>query len=57
MLQLSVIEKIFFAALAATSGYLFWMRFGKVVRTILGARKDPGFTIHPIETPAMCWRG
>ena len=48
MLQLSVIEKILFVALVATSGYLFWMRFGKVVRTILGARKDPDFSIHPI---------
>lgn len=48
MLQLSLAEKIVFLLLTATSGYLFWMRFGKVVHTILGARKDPGFSIHPI---------
>lgn len=48
MLQLSIIEKVLFVVLVATSGYLFWMRFGKVVRTILGARKDPDFSIHPI---------
>lgn len=52
MLQLSVLEKVLFVALVATSGYLFWLRFGKVVRTILGSRKDPDFSIHPIAKRA-----
>ena len=52
MLQLSLIEKVLFVAFVATSGYLFWMRFGKVVRTILGSRKDPDFDINPISKRA-----
>jgi Fe-S oxidoreductase len=47
-MTLSWPEIIIFLVLLATSAYLFWMRFGKVVHKILAAKKDPGFSIHPI---------
>lgn len=37
------IEKLVLLLLIATSVWLFWKRFGIVVRRILAARKDPGF--------------
>lgn len=41
-------ESVLFLLLAAASVAAFWMRFGKVSRTILGARPDAGFDIRPI---------
>ncbi|MBX9601148.1 MAG: 4Fe-4S dicluster domain-containing protein [Bryobacteraceae bacterium] len=34
--------------LLAVSGYLFWMRFGKVVHKIFASKPDANFSIHPI---------
>lgn len=48
----SLVEKILFLLIGATSAYLFWMRFGKVWNKIIGSKKDPGFTIHPIARRA-----
>ncbi len=45
----SLAEKIVFIALALTSGYLFWRRFGVVVRKILASKKDPNFHLFPIS--------
>ena len=47
-MPLSWPEIVLFLVLLVTSAYLFWMRFGKVVRKILAAKTDPGFSIHPI---------
>ena len=47
-LQLSWPEKIAFVLLLCVSAYLFWGRFGKVIRKIREAKKDPSFSIHPI---------
>jgi Fe-S oxidoreductase len=44
----SLIEKLLFAALAITSGYLFWRRFGVVLNKILKSKKDPSFHLFPI---------
>jgi Fe-S oxidoreductase len=44
----SLIEKLLFAALAITSGYLFWRRFGVVLNKILKSKKDPNFHVFPI---------
>jgi Fe-S oxidoreductase len=44
----SLIEKLLFAALAITSGYLFWRRFGVVLNKILKSKKDPNFHLFPI---------
>lgn len=41
----SVTEKILFLLIAATSVYLFWMRFGRVWNKIVASKKDPGFTV------------
>src|SRR6185369_13082458 len=41
-------ERLLFAALAATSGVLFWRRFGPIIKKILHSRKDPGFRLFPI---------
>jgi Fe-S oxidoreductase len=44
----SLIEKLLFAALAISSGYLFWRRFGVVLNKILKSKKDPNFHLFPI---------
>jgi Fe-S oxidoreductase len=48
MVQLSGAETAAFLVLLLASIYSFWMRFGKVWRTVLASKKDPDFTIHPI---------
>lgn len=48
MVQLSRPETVLFLALAAVSVYCFWWRFGKVWRTVLGSKPDPGFHIQPL---------
>jgi len=39
---------ILLAAVGLASAALFWMRFGKVLRTIRASRPDPGFSLHPL---------
>ncbi|MBM3737669.1 MAG: 4Fe-4S dicluster domain-containing protein [Acidobacteria bacterium] len=41
-------EMILLAAVGLASAALFWMRFGKVLRTIRASRPDPGFSLHPL---------
>lgn len=48
MLPLSWPERIIFLVLAGVSGYLFWLRFGKVVQRTLAAKKDPNYRISPL---------
>src|SRR5450432_3830071 len=36
----------------ALSGWLFWQRFGPVVRVIRKARREPGFTLGPVAPRA-----
>ncbi len=48
MLTFTLPEIILFLVLTATSGYLFWMRFGKVWTRIIHSKKDPDFTIQPV---------
>jgi Fe-S oxidoreductase len=45
MPQLSLIEKVLLAVAMAVSGYLFWLRFGRVLRIIQGAKKDMDFEL------------
>jgi Fe-S oxidoreductase len=52
MLALSPVERILFIALAAASGYGFWLRFSKVLFCILHAKKDPGFSLQPVAKRA-----
>lgn len=47
MIQLSWPETAVFLALLVASVYGFWLRFGKVWRTVLGSKKDPEFRIQP----------
>ncbi len=44
----SLLEKIVFIALAATSGYGFWRRFGKILDKILRSKKDTSFRLAPL---------
>ncbi len=44
----SLAEKLLFAALATTSGVLFWRRFGTVLHKILQSKKDADFHLFPI---------
>lgn len=41
-------EQLIFAVLAAASVYLFWRRFGPILRTILRSKKDADFRLSPI---------
>lgn len=52
LMTFSWAERIVFLLIAAGSGYLFWMRFGKVWSKISGSKKDPGFTLDPIASRA-----
>jgi Fe-S oxidoreductase len=45
--QLSWPESGLFLVLLAASLYGFWLRFGKVWRTVRGSKKDPEFSIRP----------
>src|SRR5580704_8362604 len=47
MVQLSRPETVLFLVLLIASLYGFWVRFGKVWRTVLASKKDPDFTIQP----------
>src|ERR1700722_5726325 len=49
-MPLSSPEIILFLVLLCTSGYLFWLRFGKVVHKILAAKKAPPFSIRPLAS-------
>jgi len=44
----SLVEKIIFAAAVLTSCWLFWRRFGVVLKKILASKKDPNFHLFPI---------
>jgi Fe-S oxidoreductase len=44
----SLAEKIIFIAAVLTSGWLFWQRFGVVLKKILASKKDPNFHLFPI---------
>jgi Fe-S oxidoreductase len=46
--QLSWPESGLFLILLAASLYGFWLRFGKVWRTVRGSKKDPEFRIQPL---------
>jgi Fe-S oxidoreductase len=46
--QLSWPESGLFLVLLAASLYGFWLRFGKVWRTVRGSKKDPEFRIRPL---------
>jgi len=48
MVQLSRLETALFLVLLMASLYGFWVRFGKVWRTVLSSKKDPDFTIQPV---------
>src|SRR5258708_2217295 len=48
MPALSAPEKVLLLVLTAASVYGFWRRFGEVVRRILAAKPDPGFTLRPL---------
>ena len=48
MVQLSRPETVLFLVLLIASLYGFWVRFGKVWRTVLASKKDPDFTIQPV---------
>ena len=41
-------EILIFVVLLGTSAYLFWRRFGKVVRRIRAAKKDADFSLQPV---------
>ena len=44
----SLVEKLVFAVAVLTSGWLFWQRFGVVLKKILASKKDPNFHLFPI---------
>ncbi len=46
--RFSSAEELLFAILAVASVYLFWRRFGPILRNILESRKDPDFHLFPI---------
>ncbi len=46
--RFSSAEQLVFAILAVASVYLFWRRFGPILRNILESRKDPDFHLFPI---------
>lgn len=48
MLHFGWPEQAIFVLLLASSLYLFWLRFGKVWRTIQASKADADFTVNPI---------
>jgi Fe-S oxidoreductase len=44
----SIAEKVIFAALVVASAWLFWHRFGVVLKRILKSKKDPDFHLFPL---------
>ncbi|MBV8817701.1 MAG: (Fe-S)-binding protein, partial [Acidobacteriaceae bacterium] len=48
MFSISWPETTAFVILFAASTYLFWMRFGRVVRKIREAKNDPNYHVNPI---------
>ena len=44
----SLVEKLLFAAMIVASGFLFWRRFGVVLKKILKSKKDPNFHLFPL---------
>jgi Fe-S oxidoreductase len=47
-MQASWLERFILVVLAAASAWLFWRRFGRVVRVLRTARATPGFSIAPV---------
>ncbi|HZU26203.1 MAG TPA: heterodisulfide reductase-related iron-sulfur binding cluster [Bryobacteraceae bacterium] len=47
-LQLSTVERIVLLLLIAASVFGFWTRFRVVLRRVLAARSEPGYTVAPI---------
>ena len=45
-------ETLIFVVLLGASAYLFWRRFGKVVRQIHAAKKDADFSLQPVAARA-----
>lgn len=41
-------EKLLFIALAVSSGFLFWRRFGPILKKILASKKDADFRLFPL---------
>jgi Fe-S oxidoreductase len=50
MLHLSVIEIVLVVLLILSSAGLFFMRFNRVLKNILKAKPEPGYSIHPIAS-------
>jgi Fe-S oxidoreductase len=50
--QPSGAESVILLILIVASGWLFWRRFGPVVRIVSAARREPGFTLRPL-TPRI----
>jgi Fe-S oxidoreductase len=48
-LYFSLDEKLLLASLIAAAGWLFWRRFGTVLKRILSARKDADFRLFPLS--------
>lgn len=48
MVHLQGIERVLLLALAGVSGFLFWKRFGPVVRLIRTAKANPDFSLRPL---------
>ncbi len=46
--RFTLLEKLVILALILTSAWLFWQRFGLVLRRILSARKDADFRLFPV---------
>ena len=46
--RFTLLEKLVILALILTSAWLFWQRFGLVLRRILSARKDADFRLFPL---------
>jgi Fe-S oxidoreductase len=49
MVQFSWPESVLFLILLAVSAYVFWWRFGKVWHMVLASKKDPEFSIQPVD--------
>ena len=48
LLSPAYIERMLLAAFIVTSGYLFWVRFRKVLSRIRASRPDPDFHFRPV---------
>ena len=57
LVQLTGLETAIFLALACASGFVFWKRFGPVVKLIRAAKANPDFSLHPLgpRLAAFLW--